>query len=780
MNTNKILRNSILVGLFILPFIPLIVSSSMFFPFITGKNFAFRIITEIVFALWIVLAVREPKYRPKKSWILWAFAAFVAIVAVADLLGANAYRSFWSNYERMEGLVTHLHLFALFVVMGSLISTEKLWKWFFHVSLGSAIFACLYSLVQISGKLAIDQSTARVDATFGNATYLAVYLLFHIFITLLYLFRPKNAASPILALGSLLVGHILAAGYMLSMIIRSNTPLGGVLGLICVSLLVNVVLYFVLRAKGGLLTALYYAEMLVFEVVVLYFTATRGAMLGLIGGLFLAALLYALRAENGMAKKAALGVIAAIFVFVGLFFVVRNADFVKNNPVMGRFASISLNDGTTQSRFIIWKNISWNGFKEHPILGWGQENFNLVFNKYYVPQLWPQEPWFDRSHNVFFDWLISAGILGLLAYLSLFAAAFYTIFKKKNNTLSLADKCVFTGLFAGYFAQNLTVFDNLTSYLMFFAVLAYLYSTQYAAALEPAHHEGSKNIHREQLIVALTIIGFVVVLYFVNIRGILESRALIRAISPGQSAVQKLVGFKEALSYNSFGNSEAREQLVTFASSIARSPDVDQNTRRDILTYAREEILKQVDQSPTDARYRFFAGSYFNRIQDPDEAVMELEKAVEYSPQKQMLLFELGAAYINKGLYPQALAVFKKAYDLDPTYDEAKTIYAIGAVYAGDDKLAEQLVGPNGFNDDRFVSAYAARGEYDKVISVWQKRVAADPNNASYHVSLAAAYLGGKQRDMAVKELQTAIKLNPQFKDQGEYYIKEIKAGRNP
>ena len=38
------------IGVFLMPFIPLIVSGTMFFPFITGKNFAFRIIALIVFA----------------------------------------------------------------------------------------------------------------------------------------------------------------------------------------------------------------------------------------------------------------------------------------------------------------------------------------------------------------------------------------------------------------------------------------------------------------------------------------------------------------------------------------------------------------------------------------------------------------------------------------------------------------------------------------------------------------------------------------------------------
>ena len=41
------------IGLFAIPLLPLYVSSSMLFPFITGKNFAFRIIVEIAFIFWL-------------------------------------------------------------------------------------------------------------------------------------------------------------------------------------------------------------------------------------------------------------------------------------------------------------------------------------------------------------------------------------------------------------------------------------------------------------------------------------------------------------------------------------------------------------------------------------------------------------------------------------------------------------------------------------------------------------------------------------------------------
>lgn len=124
-SANKILERIIIYGIFITPFIPLIVTPSLFFPFITGKNFLFRIVVEIITASWIILAFRAPEYRPKKSSVLWAFVALAATMLISALFGADIFRSFWSNLERMEGYVTLIHLFAFFVVASTLLFRER-------------------------------------------------------------------------------------------------------------------------------------------------------------------------------------------------------------------------------------------------------------------------------------------------------------------------------------------------------------------------------------------------------------------------------------------------------------------------------------------------------------------------------------------------------------------------------------------------------------------------------------------------------------------------------
>src|SRR3989344_5120455 len=125
----KALRYIVLTGVFALPFLVLYVSTSLFFPFITGKNFAFRIIIEIILGAWVALA----------------------------------------------------HLFAYFVVAVSVLNTERLWKYWWHTTLSVSVIVAFIGLLQLAGKVPINQGGARIDARIGNATYLGVYMLFHIF-----------------------------------------------------------------------------------------------------------------------------------------------------------------------------------------------------------------------------------------------------------------------------------------------------------------------------------------------------------------------------------------------------------------------------------------------------------------------------------------------------------------------------------------------------------------------------------------------------------------------
>src|SRR3989344_5974090 len=125
MDINSFLRKALLTGVFCIPVIPLIVATdpllpNLFFPYITGKNFTFRILTELLVGGWLILMLRDATYRPRRSLLLIAITVFTFTVALADAFSVNPLKSFWSNFERMEGFVTIAHLLLYFLVAGAI------------------------------------------------------------------------------------------------------------------------------------------------------------------------------------------------------------------------------------------------------------------------------------------------------------------------------------------------------------------------------------------------------------------------------------------------------------------------------------------------------------------------------------------------------------------------------------------------------------------------------------------------------------------------------------
>ncbi|MBU2219245.1 O-antigen ligase family protein, partial [Patescibacteria group bacterium] len=722
----NIIRYLILGGIFILPVTVLIVAESLFFPFITGKNFFFRILVEILLGLWLILAIYDKRYRPKKSWILYFLTAFIAVLILSTIFSANPYRSFWSNYERMEGLITFLHLFAYFLVFTAVLNTEKLWKWFFHISLGVSVIVAFYGIFQLAGKLEIHQGGARLDATLGNASYLAIYMVFHIFLALWYFLKTRDWYK------------------------------------------------------------WFYLPVIILETLILYYTATRGAILGFIAGLFITALIVGFFSDSRKIRIYAVSTLVLIVVLTGLFFSLRSSDFIIKNPVLTRFAGISLTETTTQSRFVIW-GMSWEGFKERPILGWGPENYNLVFNKYYEPVLWKQEPWFDRAHNVFFDRLTTNGIFGLLAYLGLFGSALYCLLlKRKKYRFSSYDSGVLTGLFAAYFFHNIFVFDNLISLILFFSFLAYIHHRTKDNEIDSQAEVFIKDDYKKPAFSTIAAIAIIFIIYFVNVPGFLTARSLLSAFKETgagnlQNAFDK---FEKAISYDSFGSAEAREHFANFASKVISQPNIENDLKTKIFDSSSSEMKKQIEQAPDDIRYMIFLGALYNKGRQYNQAIEILQKAIELSPKKQQLYFEIGSSYLNIKEYKKAVEVLKTAFDLDPTFDDARKIYAAALIFDGQEEEASGILkeafGTDIIPDERLIRAYVEIGNFYKVVAIWESLIEQNPNNAQYRVSLAASYLQINEREKAIEQLEKTIELEPKFKQQGEYFINEIRAGRNP
>ncbi|KKR76271.1 MAG: TPR Domain containing protein [Parcubacteria group bacterium GW2011_GWE2_40_8] len=601
----------------------------------------------------------------------------------------------------------------------------------YHILAPICLFYGFNRLLQLFGRLKTHQGD-RLDASLGNASYMAIYMAFGLFTALLFFVRSKNKRSSIWI----------------------------------------------------------YAPIIALQTIVLYYTATRGAILGVIGGLFLASVLIAIFAERKKVKMAAGGFALAVMILIGGFLAIKNTSFVTSSPVLNRFSGISLKERTTESRLTIWK-MSWEGFMEKPVLGWGPENFNLVFNKYYEPSLYRQEPWFDRAHNVFFDRLVTGGVIGLVSYLGLFFFAVYYLWSRRNKTrFSVYDSAILTAMFAAYFTHNLFVFDNLISLILFFTFLAYIHYRRVEGPSVVVHSPESKilsadDVYKKMYMVA-GITGLAIFsIYYLNIPGIMASKNIIYAMraSSAGDAEGSFRKFQKAISHNSFGSLEAREHMTSFVLSTKDSPSVKPEIRSEMISYTVDELKKQNEEYPNDIRELLFLGMFYNKTGMYDEAEKTLKEAMALSPDKQQIYFELGGLYISRNDYVNGLQILKTAFELDETFGEARTIYAVASIFAGNEKLAEELMADYGGTvkaDERFLKAYASKNNFTKVVSILNLFIEKEPNNIQHRLRLAAAYLQANQRQLAIAEIEKSIEINPSFKEQGEYYVNEIKAGRNP
>ena len=695
-------RYVVLGALFLIPFIPLYVANSLFFPFITGKGFAFRILVEVAVVGWGVLMLIEPKYRPRFSWTLVLYGALVAWMAVANFFAINAHKAFWSNYERMDGWVTLVHVFGLFLVAGSMFSADKLWRKWWLTFLGASAFIGLYGLLQVAGVFTINQGGVRVDATMGNAAYLAAYLLFVV------------AAATWQAFTS----------------------------------------------KGWLRYGLF--ALAAVQVFLLFLTATRGALLGAVGATLLGALLW-LFSTKGKARRYGIGLAVGVLVLVGGFVLARDSAFVQNDPTLARLASISLEEGSP--RLAIW-SMALDGAMERPLTGWGQEGFNYIFNTNYEPSMYLQEPWFDRAHNIYLDWLVAGGIPALLLFLALLGSAVVVIYRKGDRQ----ERVFLLAAVAAYAFQGLFVFDNLFTYVPLAAILAMAHglSSRPIQKLEDLPKLSEMRFQAIALPIGAAVgIALIVV---VNVPSMRAANDLIHAMSASSNPQVNLNAFQEALSRGSFANQEIREQMVSYAIGLANQQSVPREMVSTVADAAVSEMTKQAEIQPRDARIWVQLSNAYRAQGDFQGAREHVARAQELSPKKQSLYIEEGVMLIQAGEYGAAREAFYKAYELDTSFEELATYAAAGDILVGDKGTARTLLterfGTTTVDSNIIMLAHYERKDYAEVYPILRQRIQNDPRNHTYYLQLAGVYTEAGKTEDARRVLRELIQERPDLSTQ--------------
>ena len=725
---NDFLKAVIYGGLFSVPFLTLFVVDSYFFPFITGKNFAFRILVEITVVAWLLLALRDVSFRPRFSWLLPSAGVLLLVMFAANMLGIHPDTSFWSNYERMDGYITLVHVFLYALVLGSFLKTKQQWNAFLITTLFAAAVTALYGVAQYNG-LAGGIEGRRIESFLGNAAYMAIYMFFHLFISF-WLFVESRST--------------------------------------------------VLRVVYGLLSVLF--------LYVLIGTGTRGTALGfLAGGAAMVTYIVLFGAKYPEFRKVAAGVSVFLVFVAGSFYLARNTEFVQSNGNLSRIANIDLAEDL-KVRGTIW-GMAWEGVKERPLLGYGQGNFNYVFNEKYDPFLYNQEQWFDRAHNIVMDWLIAGGFLGLLAYLSIFVVCLYYLVwvpwrRPEDQTFTALERGVLFGILVGYFTHNLVVFDNIVSYIFFAVILALLHSR---VGVEIPRFKTWKidDALFKQFAFPVAVVAIAGLVYTLNVPGMQAPGDIIDGYR-AQDPKERLAAFERALARGSFAHQEITEQITQQAMSMAGTAEVPEEVRQGFVTLAETELKRLAAEKPGDARVHVFFSTFYRAIGNNELALEQVKLAREFSPRKPSIIMQEAIIEYSRGNNDAARDLFAEAFHLDERHIEARVYYAALLFKTGEAEAAKALATTTeqlkAFAQTDFLIRTLTENNdnNDYLIDLFKLRLEDKPDSAQNWASLAFLYYQIGDRENAITTLADAGKAIPGFAKMATCISDNIAAGREP
>ncbi|MBI4049969.1 MAG: O-antigen ligase family protein [Candidatus Doudnabacteria bacterium] len=726
-----------------------------FFPFITSKIILFRTAVEIMLLFYLVLNIVSAEYRPRITALTIFVAAFIIVAAVSSYFGPNFYQSFWGDIERGEGLLLWLHLLAFLFILSGVVRTKQAWLALLDVSIGVAILMALFGAGQALGvKNLLATSGDRVDATLGNAAFFGAYLLLHLSFAL-YLFTER---------------------------------------------------------RGGL--KIYYALAAFLFAILIPATQTRGAVIGLVIGIIFAAILHAIaRRDNRGVRRTSAGIILAVVLLSGGLYLARNQPWVKNIPALQRVLSISLSERTAETRLATWA-AAWRGWLERPILGWGLENFNIVFNKDFPPIIYEDagsQVWFDRAHNVIFDRGVTTGFVGLALFLALlFYPLYYLLRYRLREHEHRWAAVIFSSLLVAYFIQDLFIFESAATYMILFLTLgflgfAFLPELRWRLPLPRPVWIGLAIIYGA----LLAPIVWNANLYPAKVNAV--AAAAIRTKIEDEDFFQIAEKHKKYLEVGkyTYGLPEYRLQFIDFVGQqLAPVGEVVPRVKP-ILEYTDEQIEKQLQEQPDDAKNWLLAMRHYNYtyLSLPDKQYERLEKALSYFPR----LRELSptrphvyqeAGYSNQYLFRSARAdgkqevmdrafldaekYFQKTIDLQPRVYESYGNLIKFYLEAGATEKIKPLVAGMEANHVNFRTHAKLAGFLNEAklrqnyfwASYFAEALATlEPDIAKAFIdwALSEAYLGHREKAIEIAEKIKAF--GGSYVEEAEIFIANVRSG---
>lgn len=622
----------ILEGLIYLSFLmPFIFINNSIFPFIVGKILYFQGLVQLMAVIYaLLLIVNFEKYRPAKNILFYWFIFYAATLFLSAVFGIDFDRSFWSNFERMTGVFVTWHFIAYAIMVSAMFRGWSRVKRAIQVLLAASLIQVAVVAAQYvkPGVFLYENKGGRVWGTLGNSIYIGSYFLFHIFFAGLLALKEKKQ-----------------------------------------------------------LMQIFYIVIAVLEAyIIVHSESSRGADLALLGGAVFIVFAYALLSGNKKIRAAVISFLGVMIILFAGLVVFRESGVAQKIPVVRDLVKISLKEGTGRTRAIAW-GIAWQAFPARPILGWGQENFYYVFNKYYNPESLRYsyyETWFDRSHSILFDTLVNGGVVGFISYFGLYAAALALLFGRwRKNKIARLDLIFFSVILGSYIVQNLFVFEHPASYLLIYFSFGLILGLLGEDKKDAVPKYGL-SVSLFWFFAAILGILFLIIFFGTSIKTYRAALGIIKAESIFVKDYRAgLSAYKELLSMNTPFIEDMRSTMAKRTAMIADSqvtlPDYDK-----VLLFAREELSKQAERGDRDVYDYILLGQIDMLLSRIDGKYLRsaddsFARALELSPRRQQIYYTWAKLKMMGGDMAGAIDLLERAAKLDDKI--ADSYWYLGLIY---------------------------------------------------------------------------------------------------
>jgi len=395
--------------------------------------------------------------------LLVPVAVFVLVYTAATIHSVLPGISFWGSYDRSQGLLTWLSYIAFFLILSYQVrrwpQIERIISALVFGSIPVAFYGVMQHFQWDPVAWGADTST-RVASTLGNSIFLGAYVIMCMPFAGYRLWQAVErlradrwaartsaslaTADPSLATAGRRAG-VGAGGARGAQGQRRGAPAGRAGR----QAQTNVGRRDTITIGAGnippIVPVIGYSLVLILNFAALYWCGSRGPYYGLLAAAFVVGFPLMIKFSNPYPAMAGIALAIAIYLFPQAINVLNHPSSTTTAVAAssstaqdaGHLTDLGVN-GTSEVRVFIWKG-SIPLIEHNWLLGWGPETMIYVYAPYYPSGLGHIErsnaaP--DRNHDLWLDFLVFSGVLGLAAWLAILGSVAAVLYRLLRRTAS--------------------------------------------------------------------------------------------------------------------------------------------------------------------------------------------------------------------------------------------------------------------------------------------------------------------------------------------------------